>query len=276
MMQEMAATKKAMDAPESATVTVAASKSSVKTMPLPPTRPTATTTTTPWTTLLAVAGVLVAALIIIVVVLMVHRNQQSQEHLTKVQVEWKNAIASLVPAATLADASTPQAQALDWLLHRDTTPNDHPTTTLSLALVIQRYALAVLYFATSGPASWISGSWLRGSECGTATAGAGATQLPLPWAGVSCHANRTVQALQLGTCVRCARALCAHVQVTKTPRTLARRLRIVVYSIRFSSQNNTDCGAHYPTKSCTCRICNTSSSSKSQGLQVPSPPLLAK
>jgi hypothetical protein len=196
-MPEMIATQKAMDAPESASVTVAASqRSSVKATPLqPPTRPVSSST--PWTALMAVAGVVVAALIIIVVVLLVHRQRQSPDHLTKVQVEWKNAIALLVPAATLADASTPQAQALDWLLYRDdTTAMDDPT--ISLELVIQRYALAVLYLATSGPASWISGSWLRGSECGGTTTGA---QPPLPWAGISCHANHTVQALQLGTCM---------------------------------------------------------------------------
>ena len=70
----------------------------------------------------------------------------------------------------LEDESTPQGQAFDWIVGFDDTtdPCTYPT-------VAQRYALAVLFYATAGETSWTSRTgWLSPSnECNN-------------WLGVTC------------------------------------------------------------------------------------------
>jgi hypothetical protein len=56
----------------------------------------------------------------------------------------------------LEDPTTPQYAALDWLAEDD----DYTITVLEKSasnrkvVLVKRYALAVLYFATNGPSSW--------------------------------------------------------------------------------------------------------------------------
>ena len=74
------------------------------------------------------------------------------------------------PVEVLEDESTPQGQAFDWIVGFDDTtdPCTYPT-------VAQRYALAVLFYATAGETSWTSRTgWLSPSnECNN-------------WLGVTC------------------------------------------------------------------------------------------
>jgi hypothetical protein len=122
-----------------------------------------------------------------------------------------------------------------------TTRNDRHATTAAVAvrvtteMILQRYVLAVLYFATSGPvsslsSSWTVSGWLHGPECGGG-GGANDTAPSLSsWPGVTCHANGTVQMLQFGTDSQ--RFQCGHAQ--KDPCCLFKRRMIP-----FSSLNGT-------------------------------------
>lgn len=93
---------------------------------------------------------------------------------------------NVTPEPTLLNSVTPQGMAYQWLVSEDpaaattlTKPCDHMTQ------IQQRYALVVLYYATSGD-SWTDNSgWLTlEDEC--------------TWAKVTCHADQpTVSALTL-------------------------------------------------------------------------------
>ena len=58
----------------------------------------------------------------------------------------------------LNDVDTHQHQALNWLLLNNTTDHHHPMNTniqnMTHSLLIERFILALLYFATGGPESW--------------------------------------------------------------------------------------------------------------------------
>jgi hypothetical protein len=90
--------------------------------------------------------------------------------------------------AALAMASSPQSQAHAWLTRDDDIWADE-SIVVTMAMVTQRYALAVVHFATHGPSSWVAqNGWLQGHEC-SATA----------WVGVSCNRLEQVHTLVLGT-----------------------------------------------------------------------------
>ena len=61
-------------------------------------------------------------------------------------------------AAAIADTSSPQRAAFDWL---KSSPNDKIKSGFR---VIRRYALACLYYATAGPRWNSSGGWLTASD----------------------------------------------------------------------------------------------------------------
>jgi hypothetical protein len=55
---------------------------------------------------------------------------------------------------TLWDVSTPQYQALWWIVHEDPAKmmmNNHDETQASYSMIVERYVMAVLYFSTNGP-----------------------------------------------------------------------------------------------------------------------------
>ena len=89
-------------------------------------------------------------------------------------------LSTVTPEDQLLDADTPQGVAFNWLRRLDTTydPCTYPT-------ILQRYALAVFFFATGGN-MWVrkEGWIMSGNECG--------------WYGVECRLdNGMVTALKL-------------------------------------------------------------------------------
>jgi len=82
---------------------------------------------------------------------------------------------------TSSSAATPEEQALAWLVEAD---NNKPTTEVQ---VIQRYALATLYFGTNGDAWEDNTNWLNPDECS--------------WFGIICDegssSTGTVEEIQL-------------------------------------------------------------------------------
>lgn len=93
-------------------------------------------------------------------------------------------LTELTPLEDLEDASSPQGQAFEWIVEFDDTtdPCTYPT-------VLQRYALAVFFYATGGEGWTARTGWLSpAAEC--------------DWLGVTCSASSegaTITALSLST-----------------------------------------------------------------------------
>jgi hypothetical protein len=101
----------------------------------------------------------------------------------------------------LEDDRTPQAKAREWILFEDTYwdgVRNLESGSVTTQRVVQRYTLAVLYFATNGPTSWgheigsshHSHGWLHGGEC---------DEDPGPWQGLACDSDGEVLAVGFGT-----------------------------------------------------------------------------
>jgi hypothetical protein len=89
-------------------------------------------------------------------------------------------VGAITDETTLADSTSPQGQAYQWMLDTDPASLD-PCTDDN---VLPRYALTTFYFSSSG-ASWTNSSdWLSGiSECA--------------WYGVVCSSTGTVTEIAL-------------------------------------------------------------------------------
>ena len=136
-----------------------------------------------------VSIVLVGAVIAVGVV--VSGNKKSNRALTTQQKDLSDIIASISDPATLANSGSAQAKARHWLIHDDDLWANNKGTDMVVTkeMAAQRYALAVLYFATSGPSSWIgNNNWLQGQECNKS------------WTGIRCDTNGNVRSLVLGKC----------------------------------------------------------------------------
>jgi hypothetical protein len=104
---------------------------------------------------------------------------------TKRQQEISDMIRSIADPAKLAIISSTQAEAHAWLTRHDNIWADE-SIALTMEMVTQRYALAVVYFATNGSSSWVApNGWLQGHEC--------------QWLGVTCNNLEQVHTLVLGT-----------------------------------------------------------------------------
>jgi hypothetical protein len=86
-------------------------------------------------------------------------------------------------AEALQDESSPQFQALHWLANEDTVVLDLDSSP-SVVLVVERYVLAVLYFATNGE-GWEQGNFLSSASV-------------CEWNNVLCNEDDSVVALLLG------------------------------------------------------------------------------
>lgn len=100
-----------------------------------------------------------------------------------------NILVRVTRADVLSNPSTPQAMARKWLLYEDTLWI-HPAQVVPGKRVIQRYILAVLYFATEGPTAWSKSNWLNGSECSTSVGNI--------WTGVACNDDDEVLTIAFG------------------------------------------------------------------------------
>jgi hypothetical protein len=98
----------------------------------------------------------------------------------------------LSSADALMNTNTPQYQAREWLLYKDTlwTP---PAPAVSSDRIQQRYILGVLYYATAGPTQWATNNnWMTGDECDASSGGNGF------WVGIDCNSYGQVRAMAFG------------------------------------------------------------------------------
>lgn len=97
------------------------------------------------------------------------------------QQAMKNIMGRITDPAILSQPNSPQYQAAQWLLFSDTEIME-----VVEERVVQRYALACLYFATGGK-EWNINNWLDGYECADDA-----------WMGIGCNPTGDVRALVLG------------------------------------------------------------------------------
>ena len=136
--------------------------------------------------------VLIVAIISIVIVSVgIARGNRPKlgKPLTKEQQEVHNILLGITGEKTLNTPGTPQSLAQEWLFYKD----NEIWHLASKEAVIQRFALASLYFATGGRGSkntWEENNWLVGPECGDENNDA--------WVGVNCNSDGETRALVLG------------------------------------------------------------------------------
>jgi hypothetical protein len=148
--------------------------------------------------LLAVTLLLVGAVVAVSLLLFRPKGPSMDEQVDAV-------LRSVSDPSALADGRTPQAKAREWILYEDTYwsgVRNMEAGGIPTQRVVQRYALAVLYYATNGPTSWGKESsagggggangnhgWLLGGECDD----------PEPWHGLACDSDGEVRAVGFGT-----------------------------------------------------------------------------
>jgi hypothetical protein len=151
-----------------------------------------------WCGLAIFSALLMAA---VAVVGLVVTGRMDRTTLTDRQREIGSIVTSLVDSSTLNDKNSSQAKANQWLVYDDKLWVDEKET-LSREQIMQRYVLALFYFATTG-SSWVENNWLDGNECSG-------------WTGISCNENGQVQSLVLGTSLTANRTLL--ILTSRTPR----------------------------------------------------------
>ena len=139
-----------------------------------------------YTVLALVSLMLLGGIIALSVVLFSGKkgNNSSMPMLTTRQEGLNNIIKSIVDPELLKDTKSPQHRAHKWLLYEDSL-GLAPTSGASRERVIQRYALATFFFATGGPTSWKTHSWMNKDECNNS------------WTGVGCTDDGIVHVLSL-------------------------------------------------------------------------------
>jgi hypothetical protein len=131
--------------------------------------------------ILGFVSVLVVAAVVVVAVLVGGSGGQ----LTPQQQQLSEIAKSVSSQKDLQNSASPQYMAYNWLLDEDTFYND--VDSMPRELVVQRYVLAVFYYATMGHQNWVATTnWLQGSECfGN-------------WFGISCNDQGNVRTLKFG------------------------------------------------------------------------------
>ena len=147
--------------------------------------------TTVWIGLAGLTLLLIGA--VVAVAIIVFANGNDGPSLTARQKVLDQIVSAVSTPETLKDKTSPQYKARQWLLFEDTlwiqVEEEVPSER-----VVQRYALAVVFFATGGETSWRSGhEWLINDECD-------------PWDGLNCNEYDQVRALAFST--YCAASLC--------------------------------------------------------------------
>jgi Leucine-rich repeat (LRR) protein len=138
---------------------------------------------------LTTISILLIGAVIAVGVVVTGNMKRSNRALNPRQQELDNVVTSISDPSALANPNSAQAMARHWLVHNDDlwTGDKAAGLVVTTEMAAQRYVLAVFYFATSGPSSWIGGNkWLQGQEC---TNG---------WAGIKCNKHGQVRALVFG------------------------------------------------------------------------------
>lgn len=138
------------------------------------------------TTILVIGGVVAVAMAVFG-----GKNNSTTEQipliLTQRQQRLKEVVATVSDPAAIEDQSTPQGKATNWLLFDDQLWLN-PGEGTSDQRIIQRYALAVFFFATGESVALRGGGWLSGEECAAN-----------PWSGLNCYPNdNLVRTLAIG------------------------------------------------------------------------------
>ena len=132
-----------------------------------------------------IIGGIVLLIVVIVIVVAVVASGGGDESSSR-EASLANIISTVSTDEALSDKGTPQFKAKDWLIGVDSLKLT-PSETVSDQRILQRYALAVFYYATGGPDSWEANSWLTGDECSGQY-----------WTGISCDYGGQVRAMAFG------------------------------------------------------------------------------
>ncbi|KAG7344981.1 RHS repeat-associated core domain containing protein [Nitzschia inconspicua] len=133
-----------------------------------------------------VAGVTLVLIMVIVLSVVITKNNAKPKQgdpLTEEQQHVHDVLTKITGPKLLADPTTPQHLARQWLLYED-----EISETATEEGIIQRYVLAVFHFATGGgDKRWVESNWLIGPECGNGDRE--------PWIGLSCNPEGEVRAM---------------------------------------------------------------------------------
>jgi cell division protein FtsL len=132
-----------------------------------------------WYTFIFITLLMIGSVIAVAIVL------ANKEKLTPVQQEISDIVTTISGQDVVANKYSPQRKAYTWMVHEDKMFADK-TVPLNRDAVVQRYVLAVFYFATNGQL-WIDNNWLKGGECSDM------------WTGLKCNNQDQVLAISLGT-----------------------------------------------------------------------------
>ena len=128
--------------------------------------------------------VLFTSLVTIGAIIAVAVAISSSGDLSSNQQEIHDIIISISGEDAIANKYSSQRKAHKWMVHQDKYFAEKDT--LDRNSVVQRYVLAVFYFATNGPL-WKQNNWLQGGECNE------------NWTGIECNNQYQVLSLSLGT-----------------------------------------------------------------------------
>eukprot|EP00535_Pseudo-nitzschia_heimii_P004663 CAMPEP_0197179136 /NCGR_PEP_ID=MMETSP1423-20130617/4184_1 /TAXON_ID=476441 /ORGANISM="Pseudo-nitzschia heimii, Strain UNC1101" /LENGTH=820 /DNA_ID=CAMNT_0042629007 /DNA_START=257 /DNA_END=2719 /DNA_ORIENTATION=- len=133
---------------------------------------------------------------IIIISIGLARKRISREILTEKQQLIQSILTRVTGEKTLTEPGTGQYRARNWMLFDDKVTNKASANPIDEEAIIQRFALACVYFATSGndddeSSTWESSNdnWLKGPECGD--------DRHKPWFGIGCNEEGHVRALVL-------------------------------------------------------------------------------
>lgn len=136
---------------------------------------------------MTIVALLVLAIVLISVGISFQTKKNGSRSKSKPLSTAERTIQSILMKVTseqaLNEHGTAQNQARNWLLYQDKQFEYNESS------IIQRYALACLYFSTNTNKTWMKNNWLKGPECGDEKHDA--------WQGIDCNANGEVRALLL-------------------------------------------------------------------------------
>lgn len=138
---------------------------------------------------LAIGGIGVLLIVIVVTISVTVTGRDTNTETTPVPERDQalmNIFSTVSTSESLSDPNSPQYQAAKWMIDDDPLVLT-PSIITTNERVIQRYALAVFYFATGGPESWNPNSWMLGNECSGQF-----------WIGLSCNDNDEVRSMAFG------------------------------------------------------------------------------
>jgi hypothetical protein len=139
---------------------------------------------------LVLAVVVLIGAIAAVSFLMFGNNSSAAPEATRQEVMTET-IAKVSNATDLENPESAQSKAQSWLINVDELWKGEESTIPEMR-IIQRYALAVFYFATNGTTAWRDNNWMAGDECDSS----------VPWDHIECNENNQLRAIAFGTSMR--------------------------------------------------------------------------